>query len=478
MHTAQTDPDLLIQALDEAIPDKVWLRIIILLSITGVADTIQLQKYVGLERGIFKRRLDKLLVSSLDGEPLVSEIEHSIKRPTEANRPAGVIKLEKGGERLLKRLGYKDARACELKEDTAILHALCMLKVYLLLAEQKEKGYTLIVDQALPYGVNRYIRPDILVLSPEGEGSILEIEQLANLKLLPRMIESLANRNDFYKADRPEKYFSFVLMIINVKDGKPFHDTIKVWTEAIRQYTKTNGPLHYRIAAIPLQKFIQKPEWHGVINKDWKILDSPDEQDEQSPEENTIKEMSAAIRPARSGKEDVVLLQALGHTLYRSLDNQLRCLSDDILFVVRAIHEGSYPKDNLYYDDAAGIPIISVYLLAEYLKIHPELMKILRRRMHFNRSRIVWTQQNILHRMGIVIRAFMGYHGWAVNKFKLDAYAIFDRERGEYVVVVTIESLPEGLEYDGYHIKRSLQWVLQALFEYGEDIGIGRPEFW
>jgi hypothetical protein len=110
----QTDPDSLIEALDKAISDRLWLNILHILDQTGVADIRHFEGALGMTRGILKRRLDILLVSSLDGEELISKIDHSIKRPTEANRPAAVFRLENGGARILNRMGYNDAHACEL----------------------------------------------------------------------------------------------------------------------------------------------------------------------------------------------------------------------------------------------------------------------------------------------------------------------------------------------------------------------------
>lgn len=127
MHTQQTELDALIQALDKAIPDRDWLKFLELVSRTGVADTRQLQLHLGWTRGIFSRRAEKLLVTTLNGEPLLSQIDRAIKRPTEANRPPAILRLEKGGAQLLRSMGYENARACELKEDVPILHALGMV---------------------------------------------------------------------------------------------------------------------------------------------------------------------------------------------------------------------------------------------------------------------------------------------------------------------------------------------------------------
>jgi hypothetical protein len=47
---------------------------------------------------------------------------------------------------------------------------------------------------------------------------------------------------------------------------------------------------------------------------------------------------------------------------------------------------------------------------------------------------------------------------------------------------VTVEKIELNFsnqhEFKGYGIHRALAWVLWALFEYAEELGLGRPEFW
>ena len=166
MHTHQSELDTLIQSLDKAIPNRDWLKFLELTSRTGVADTRQLQLHLGWTRGIFSRRAEKLLISTLNGEPLVSQIDRTIKRPTEANRPPAILRLEKGGAQLLRSMGYEGARASELKDDLPILHALGMVT----LSQVLQKDASVIIDQVIRFGEDRHIRPDIVVVPGWGSG--------------------------------------------------------------------------------------------------------------------------------------------------------------------------------------------------------------------------------------------------------------------------------------------------------------------
>ena len=71
----------------------------------------------------------------------------------------------------------------------------------------------------------------------------------------------------------------------------------------------------------------------------------------------------------------------------------------------------------------------------------------------------------------------MEYHRWQPNETSLNAYATADREKGGYLVVVTTKKLPRDIEKDACDIRESLQWVLQALFDYPEYLGIAPQKF-
>ena len=472
MHMQQTDPDSLIEALDKAISDQLWLNILHILDQTGVADIRHFEGALGMTRGILKRRLDILLVSSLNGEALISKIDHSIKRPTEANRPAAVFRLEKGGARILNRMGYKDAHACELKKDIQILHALSMLSVHL--AGKKAKEIEIVTDRNLQYGDDRHFRPDHVVTPPAGPKFLIEIEQDANAKLLPRIMESLANRQAFFQSEEAKAYSHIVRMIFNLKEDKVLYRTMRLWGEAMRQQEIISGQsLGFRIMAIPIKRFLTEPEWEEIFSKNWREIHLITTET-QSPEQEALKELPSAVRPKRPLEQSAALLRALDQKFSQSLPPQMKYLDFGLFSVVREIYYGSHGKGKNTYDDVAGVPIVSIHKLRKYLNDDPKLMAILRRRMHS--GRIAWTQVNILHRMGIVIRSFLAYHGWRPSKV-LNIYPVIENGRS-YTVKVEIGQLPASEQPYYFELENAFAWVMFALFEYAEDIGLGRPVFW
>jgi hypothetical protein len=129
-------------------------------------------------------------------------------------------------------------------------------------------------------------------------------------------------------------------------------------------------------------------------------------------------------------------------------------------------------------DEVAGVPMVSIYLLREYLNKHPDLRKSLNQAIHFNQAKVVWSQNNVLHRMGIVIRRFLSYHGIRPS-IAMKAYAAIDEESKGYTVKCEVrKELLAGDEQETWRIEQAMAWVLLALFEYAQDLGLGRPDFW
>jgi hypothetical protein len=79
-----------------------------------------------------------------------------------------------------------------------------------------------------------------------------------------------------------------------------------------------------------------------------------------------------------------------------------------------------------------------------------------------------------------VINCFLAYHGWQSGRsLKVNAVSNGWGGPGDFGVAAEIH-----LKFGDYHdweesaVYRALEWVLWALFEYSDEIGIGRPEFW
>jgi hypothetical protein len=225
--------------------------------------------------------------------------------------------------------------------------------------------------------------------------------------------------------------------------------------------------------AIPIKRFLTEPEWEENLSGNWREINLKITET-QSPEQEALKELPSAVRPKRPLEQSAALLRAWDQKFSQSLSPQMKYLDLGLFSVVREIYNGSHGRGNNTYDDVAGVPIVSIYKLRKYLNDDPKLMAILRRRMHS--GRIAWTQANILHRMGIVIRSFLAYHGWRPSRL-LDIYPVIE-DGHSYTVKAVVGHLPDSERLNYFEIQDAFAWVMFALFEYAEDIGLGRPEFW
>jgi len=85
IHTASE----LIGELDKNLPPETWRQILQVFVPTHIADSLQIQQYVGLEREKFRRVMDRLQNSALGLAPIFHQLDHSINRPgVRGRRPA------------------------------------------------------------------------------------------------------------------------------------------------------------------------------------------------------------------------------------------------------------------------------------------------------------------------------------------------------------------------------------------------------
>jgi len=468
-------PTDLTQALDKSMRDQRWKPVLLSFLPMGLATNSLVTEATGFPRDKASRSLNQLEGFFLDGSPLISRHEDSLRLPGGAKRPSTIFLLSEGGARLLRHLGM-EARSCNLKEETAILHAMCMLITARTVERQPD--IQIITDKNLPYGDGRQLRPDHQIILPNGSKFLIEIEQQATPRLLPRIMKSLSNKQAFFKSQESAQYQNVIRMLVNLKPGRELHKTVKVWKEAMRQVINTSGQeLGFSIMVLPFQFFISSPEWTEVFSERWKRID-PGENLDDSPALEQKNNMPSAKRPSRSLEQDIVLLAALAQEFNERIPIQQLSPDWAMLKLVRTIYEAGQGSDHNTFSEAAAVPLISIYLLREYLNLHPELATRLRQSIHFNRTQVVWTQQNILHRMRIVIRTFLAYHGWRSSAVIKIYPTIAGDGKGDYTVNCVWNSIPRRYVLEDSRIATALQWVLWALFEYAEDLGLGRPEFW
>lgn len=460
----------LASALDDAMPDRRWRIILETLHITGVADASQLQQATRLARDTLRRTLDHLANIFLGDAPLIQKLDHTIPQPGRTNRPPSIYRLAGGAARLLS-IDGPEVRACELKEDIPIAHALCMLSVHLV---AKREGIEIYTDEELPFD-DRLLRPDHRIVVPGGHWLIMEVEQEAHTNLLRRILESLSNHQAFFKSSASESYLREVRVLFNLKGGKDVKRALDIWEAAVRELFKQAGEeLVFRFSAIPLEMFLERPEWGVMLSKRWQQITGNVEPSPMAKDEEGST-YSALSRPRRALSEDVTELEALSQMLAEEDDPNEADLN--IFRLAKTIYSASYGRDN--FISQVSRPSRSLHLFNKYLDMHPDLRTKLRVALHHNRGRVVWSQPNVLHRMEIVMRAFMSYHGFRTEGLlRVGATTQPENFGDTYGVYVRMHfRMADDWDEDRLMLQ-AMEWMLWALFAYADDLKLGRPEFW
>ncbi len=285
----RTDPSEIAELqkeLEAVLRDKLWLRILEVFVPSGVADGLHLRQATGLDRDKLRRAIEKIQNASVGYPPVLRILDHSIARAGARGRAPKVYLLGESGADLLNANGYHGIQPCGLNEDVPISHALAVLSVHLAAVQA---GLGIHTEQYQRYGDEKHIRPDHSLLLPDGSQLLLEVEQIATRKLIPRILESLTNKQAFFQSEESKVFRREVRMLVNVSRGRDWSRTIQVWKEACNLVVqKSNRPLDFRLLAMPLDEFLLAPEW-GESSRRWEELSAciPHEKIKESEQSST-----------------------------------------------------------------------------------------------------------------------------------------------------------------------------------------------
>ena len=499
---AEVDVAALQAALDQAFPDRRWLRVLALFRHTGVADAGQVREVTGLSRD----QLDTLLrrFRELAGEEVLARVPFNVPRPGVRGRPPAVYKLGQAGAALLRANGYADAHACGLTDARSIAHARATLDVRL---AAQAAGLSVQTERELSYGDGQVLRPDNLVTLPGGTQAIFEVEQAANLTLLRRIVDGLRRKAAFFRSSEGKRVSPTVRVLINLPHGPAWDKTVRVWERATAIVADEHGGhLSFKIVALPLQEFLQAPDWEEPPDPArWESLFDPAQTTVFGLARSGTRTQTAVRKPARrmvsklpaplrrrSARNDRLILAAF----WQVFQEQAPILGGDhprpdpaFFDVMRIIYTASNDPHADILTQAA-LPHASLYLLRKYLEMHPRLRDALSKAVTRGSGSMRWSVSTIFHRMQAVIATFLKYHGWRADG-PLLAYPVLTGwgEEGTqtFSVVARIRN-PELLMGEDDEVvpgrdevrqaEEALAWVLWALFAYSEEVGLKRPGFW
>lgn len=465
--------------------------------VSGVADFQQLQTITGVSRDRLNRILD-LLTATMRSLPSVLKLyPRALGRPGERGRARRVYLLGELGASYLERLEEGEFSACNLADDVPVLHAIAMLDLHLC---AQTAGLAIQTDKTVRYAETKEIRPDHQVRLKDGSLALFEIEQAATPETLRRVMESLRHKQDFFQNEAGKQFSPDIRMLVTLPPGKDREKTYRMWEQAEDQICqKSGGQLAFRLLVMPLADFLEAPDWE-CAGASWRDI---------LPQQNATSESDSteivAVKPGKLAKsalprellyrtahDDALVLGALWQSFLETAQLQqeeFHMPDPEFLNLVRLIYVASHDASQPALQQAA-VPYASIYLLQQYLVMHPRLVESLRSRIHSGKGAVRWNSATILHKMQFVFDGFLSYHGWRSTGL-LTAFAKMSdwncEETRTFGVNVRILD-PELLMCPGdvvvptqsevFLTERALTWVLTALFAHSQELQLGRVDFW
>ncbi|MBN1934386.1 MAG: hypothetical protein JW934_06960 [Anaerolineae bacterium] len=488
------------EALDGAVPDRRWLKILEVFAPTGVADQKQILAATDLSGRQFGTVLEHYRTLARDN--IIAAVSFDVPKPGARGRPPALFKLGESGAALLRRNGYRQTRPCNLSDAVTLGHARTILDIYL--AAQSE-GLEVQAEENLnytsPQGDEKVIRPDALITLPDGGRIIIEIEQEADITLLKRIVGSLRNRVMFFKSEAGKSVSRTVRVLFNVAKGQVFGDTLAVWERAAAIVAGENrGRLPFDPLCCLASDFLNAPDWSETLDAEyWEPILDPAQTKQfapTAPKTRSKKTESKALArreslpeqiKRRTPAEDRLILQAYWHHV---LEHGPEAPDADPAFfeIMKVIYLASNDPEAPAFEIACH-PYASLYLLRKYLEMHPMLRAAISKALARGGSSLRLTTSLVQHRMQVVIDLFLRYHGWQSSwSFRVAAAMIWHEEYHSNSFGVSVHIHPAVLTGNRMPIvpgreeielaERALAWVLLALFKYSQDIGLKQPVFW
>ena len=467
IHTASE----LIGELDKNLPPESWRQILQVFVPAHIADSLQIQQNVGLDREKFRRVMDRLQNTALGLPPIFHQLDHSITRPGVRGRRPSIYLLGETGALLLNELGYPDVHACHLNSDQAISHALAMLDIH----QTALRGNIPIkTDCTIEYGDHQVLRPDHQINLPEGQFLIYEIEQDTNKDTLLRIRESLTNKRSFFESDQAAAYLREIRMLLNLApNSKEARDTIQRWTRVYRALSDEEE-LGFTLFCMPLGEFLINPDWDPDGSERWANLSVPTQETSYAGGTGTALPVFA-YSDEQSAYDDCIVVNAAGQAYQANVFPEKPEPDFGLFKLACDIYNASFAKSN--YWAHAGIPYTSIHMLKVLLEKREDLLEKLNQCM--NQGRHGESPLLVVQHMQGVIDCFLNYYAWESDSI-LRAEAINRGNEGQpFGVVVNAFVAPQpgdGWENNS-EVGIALAWVLLALFKYSEQIGLDKPRF-
>jgi len=473
--------------LNSLLKDGIWETILMTLAVTGAATNQHLIQATRLGRDKLRRTLEKMSEAAIGMPPLFLDKGQGIRRAGERGSASRLFMLGESGAALCRKLGVPGAHACKLDRERAITHALGILDVHLL-----ARGYDLgvVSDSNIRYNGESFIRPDNVVNLDTGMQIILESEQDADSDYINRMVTSLNHKQAFFCSEASAGFSPVVRILIDLPDGETYRKTLYAWAKALEVCSESAGEvLSFKLAAMRLGDFIAEPDWSLEPDMTRWVDVARMEPEARKLTRSSLAELAHGVPEFETYQKRLILAAQLQH-IYEICDFRgWRFPDREFLLLIRDIYSASHNENRTPFQ-RCWIPNESLFLLDQYLRIQPELRAVVDSTIHSDSRRIHWNQSTALHRMQVVVDAFLEYHGLQADG-PLSAYPFTPdyAARGPRRFSVAVEINDPYILWnpeigrcpdrkDIQFFEKSLAWVLSSLFSASHYLGYKKPPFW
>lgn len=471
----------------------VWLKAFQGVAVTGVADREQIGQLAGFSIPQVKRFLEHC--ATLVNDTLLPKLSFKLHLPGERGAGRVIYRLGDAGAALLRKHGYAQAQPCKLDTVLTVAHAHAMLRLHL---AAEAAGLTVVTDKLLPYGQKQVLRPDHCITLPAGVTALFEVEQHASMSNFGRIVDSLRNKVAYFQSKAGHTVAPTVRVVFNLADAE-WEDSLAVWEKGTRTVAREcHDVLPFAIVARPLADFLVDPDWGDPpTHLQWRSLFDPAQTASFEGKGAPASENALATRrPALPAdvcrytpeQQHCVLLAYAEHIDLHGPETTTAQAAPIFFDMMQVIYVASYPPDATPWQ-SAQYPHASLYLLNQYLTLHPDLHTALRTALQRGAKTMRWSTPVILHRIQTVIGRFLAYHGLAVSP-ALDVYPVMPgtprRDETEFRVAARLH--PEVLLGQASGVmpppeqvaaaEDALAWVCYALFAYAEALHLPPPDFW
>ena len=447
----------------------------------GTATTQQVVKLSGLNYKTAAPLLQDLAQASYDRPAALNVCKVALEGQT--GRPLNQFSLTSEGAAVARTLlGKPDIHAPLPKDfvESVAVHA--MMEVY---TQAVAAGLKSNIEKVLPFGQGgSNVRADVYIQPPSGQPILIEIEQHAERENLPRIVDKLERLQRFYVSPQGKQVSNQVRVLFNLpeKDSR----TLPTWGEALALVAQEHGgmlafELHYQ----PVLAFLASPDWKGLAGfrplQPAALPHTPAAAQTPAQAPRPKQQSAAGLLELSVVTKTRALLQKEKLARLESADDQCQRVQyflDNMYWIYQASHYPGSPTVKY-----AGVPYASIDTLHSYLHAHQNrgLLDTLRPAMRWLRSHSngITSYRNAAAR---IAWEFLGYHGIGRGgALLMNVVApVNDSQRSEIYFEVRITNpdlmLRRRTGFTGLYTKEpeeiALQWVLDALFLYAQELGL------